>query len=232
MAVVKGLLTLIAFVASASWAVAQTDGRITVSGEGSVFAVPDMAVVTMGATAQAKTAKAAMDDTSDITTAILAQLSAFEIAPKDIQTSDLSLNPVWSNQVANSGRPRIDGYQASNRVTVRVRDLDSLPQLLDAVLTDGANRLGGLHFTLSDPEPAMNDARRLAVQDAVAKARLFAEAAGVELGPLISLSEDGLRVPRPEMMSMARAADAGVPVAEGETQVRAGVTLVYAISGQ
>jgi uncharacterized protein YggE len=229
---VKAVLTLIAFLASASAVVAQSEGRITVSGEGSVFAVPDMAVISMGATAEAKTAKAAMDQTSDITAAILAQLSGFEIAPRDIQTSDLSLNPVWTNRGDTNDRPRIDGYQASNRVTVRIRDLDTLGPVLDAVLTDGANRLGGLQFALSDPEPAMNDARRLAVADAVAKATLFADAAGVELGALISLSETGIMMPRPEMMSMARAADAGVPVAQGEAEVMAGVTLVYEISGE
>ena len=229
---VKGLLTLIAFLATTTLAWAQTEGRITVSGEGSVFAVPDMAVITMGAIAEAKTAKDAMDEVSEITAAILEQLSGFEIALRDIQTSDLSLNPIWANRNDNVQRPRIDGYQASNRVTVRIRNLDDLGTVLDAVLSDGANRLGGLQFTLSDPKPAMNDARRLAVADAAAKANLFAEAAGVELGALISLSESGARMPRPEMLSMARSADAGVPMAEGETEVRAGVTLVYEISGQ
>lgn len=229
---VKALLTLIALLLSTSFAAAQAEGRITVSGEGTVFAVPDMAVISMGARAEAKTAKAAMDQTSEITAAILSQLSGFEIAPRDIQTSDLSLNPVWTNRSDSNGRPRIDGYQASNRVTVRIRDLDALGPVLDAVLSDGANRLGGLQFTLSDPKPAMNDARRLAVADAVAKANLFADAAGVQLGALIGLSETGVRMPRPEMMSMERAADARVPVAQGETEVMAGVTLVYEISGE
>ena len=223
-------LTIFVLCVGAAAASAQSEGRITVSGEGRVFAIPDMAVITMGATAEATTAKEAMDQTSDFTTAILAQLSAFEIAPRDIQTSDLSLNPVWTNRVDSDGRPRIEGYQASNRVTVRIRDLSRLGDVLDAVLEDGANSLGGLQFTLSDPEPMMKDARRLAVADARAKAELFATAAGVTLGALIDLSETGVRTARPEMLSMARAADAGVPVAEGETELRAGVTLVYEIA--
>lgn len=227
---VKGFLTIISIFLGVTAVSAETQGRITVSGEGSVFAVPDMAVVSVGATAESETAKEAMDQTSGITSAILARLAEFDIAPRDIQTSDLSLNPVWSNRGQSDGRPRIEGYQASNRVTVRVRNLGQLGDVLDAVLKDGANRLGGLQFTLSDPDPVMDDARRLAVADARAKAELYADAAGVELGALISLSETGIRVPRPEMMSMARAADAAVPVAEGETELRAGVTLVYEIA--
>ena len=226
----KGFLTLIALMLSVSVTAAETEGRMTVSGEGTVFAVPDTAILNMGVRAEAERAKEAMDQTSDITAAILERLSEFNIAPRDIQTSDLSLSPVWSNRAQTNGRPEIEGYQASNRLTVRVRDLDILGAVLDAVLTDGANAVGGLHFTLSDPEPLMNEARRLAVANAREKAALLAEAAGVELGTLISLNESGMRVPRPEMISMARSADAGVPVTEGESELRAGVTLVYAIS--
>ncbi|MCK0151074.1 SIMPL domain-containing protein [Marivita sp. S6314] len=209
---------------------AETTGHITVSGEGRVFAVPDMAVITMGASAEAKTAKAAMDETSQITSAILTQLETFEIAPRDVQTSDLSLHPVWENRTQSNNQPRIRGYQASNRVTVRIRDLSKLGTVLDAVLTDGANQLGGLQFTLSDLDPLMNDARKAAVADARARAELYAAAAGVTLGPLVSLNETGIRAPRPEMLSMARASDAGVPVAEGETELRAGVTMVFQIA--
>ncbi len=208
---------------------AETTGQITVNGEGSVFAVPDMAVITMGASSESETAKEAMDQTSDITAAILDQLAQAGVAARDIQTSDLSLNPLWSNRSSSDSRPRIDGYQASNRVTVRVRELANLGIILDAVLSDGANQLGGLQFTLSEPEPLMNEARVKAVADARARAELFANAAGVELGPLLSLSESGARAPRPEMFGMARSADSEVPVAQGETELRASVTLVYEI---
>lgn len=225
-------LAAIALFFSLSAALADTDRRITVSGEGSAFAVPDMAVLTLGATAEAKTAKAAMDETSGITAAILDQLAGFDIAPRDIQTSDLWLNPVWNNRNTSQDRPQIVGYQASNRVTVRIRNLDILGTVLDAALTDGANRMGGLQFTVSDPKPLLNEARRNAVTDARERAELYADAAGVTLGALINLSENGVRMPRPEMMSMARASDAGVPVAEGETELRAGVTLVYEIADQ
>lgn len=219
---------VVAFVGiSPVWA--ETTGQLTVSGEGSVFAVPDMAVVSVGAMADASTAQEAMDQTSDITSAILARLADAGIEGRDIQTSDLSLNPIWNHRATTDDRPRIEGYQASNRVTVRVRDLDALGGVLDALLRDGANQLGGLQFTVSDPEPLLNEARVRAVADARARAQLLADAAGVQLGGLISLSETGTPMPRPEMMGMARASDAAVPVAEGETELRAGVTLVYEI---
>ena len=211
-------------------AFADTSGRITVTGDGSVSAAPDMAIITMGAAADAERAKIAMDETSAITSAILERLTEAGIASRDIQTSDLSLIPMWSNQSSTDGRRRIEGYRASNRVTANIRDLDVLGPVLDAVLTEGATNLGGLQFTISDPEPLMNDARRKAVEDARARADLFAEASGVTLGRLLSLSETASRAPRPETLRMARAADAGVPVAEGETEISAGVTLVYAIA--
>lgn len=229
MSKVTGFFTAIVLMVGISPLWAETTGQITVTGEGSVFAVPDMAVITMGASAEADTAKAAMDQTSEITAAILDRLTDAGVAARDMQTSDLSVSPLWSNRGSSDGRPTIDGYQASNRVTVRVRDLESLGTILDAVLTDGANQLGGLEFTLSDPEPLMNDARIKAVADARARAKLFTDAAGVELGALISLSETGARAPRPEMLGMARASDAAVPIAQGETELRASVTLVYEI---
>ena len=206
------------------------DGQVSVSGEGSAFAVPDLAVVTLGATANAETPKDAMDQTSQITAAILERLAGFSIAPRDVQTAELSLNPVWSDRIEPQGRPRISGYEASNRITVRIRALDQIGAVLDAILMDGANRLDGLSFTVSDPEPLLNEARRAAVLDARNKAALFADAASVELGALVSLSDTGLSSPRPEMMRMATVSDAGVPVAQGETEVRAAVVMVYQIA--
>ncbi|WP_292291309.1 SIMPL domain-containing protein [Marivita sp.] len=228
----KAVMALLVFVLGSVPAWADSAGKITVSGEGVVYAVPDMAVINMGASSEADTARAAMDQTSETTAAILDRLTEAGIAARDVQTSDLSLSPIWTDRSASGDRPRIDGYQASNRVTVRVRDLDSLGPVLDAVLTEGANQFDGLQFTLSDPEPLMNEARRKAVADARARAELFAEAAGVQLGALLSLSEAGARAPRPEMMSMARASDGAVPVARGETELRAGVTLVYEIAAE
>ena len=232
MSKVTGFVAAVIFAVGLAPAWAETAGRITVTGEGTVAVVPDMAMITVGAAAEAETAKSAMDETSQITAAILDRLTAAGVAERDIQTSDLSLDPLWSNNATTDNRPKIEGYQASNRVTVRVRDLGSLGSILDAVLSDGANTLGGVQFLVSDPSDAMNEARVKAVADARARAELFATAAGVDLGPLVSLTEGGAAMPRPEMMGMARMADAGVPMAQGELDIQARVTLVYQIGSE
>ena len=207
-------------------AAAQDLPSLTVTGEGSVSAVPDMATVTLGVSARDPSAATAMNRTSQAVAAILERLTALGVAPRDVQTTDLSLGPVWVDR-NNNGQPQVDGFEASNRVTVRIRAIDSVGAVLEAVLEDGANRLDGLSFGLQDPRPLLDEARRLAVADARAKAQLYADAAGVPLGPVRELTEGGVIGPRPEMM-MAMRADA-VPVAAGETTLSALVTVVYDI---
>ncbi len=203
---------------------------ISVAGEGTAFAVPDVATITLGVTAQAEEASDAMAQTSETGERILARLTEMGVAARDVQTSDLSLNPVWSNRPVETEQARtIEGYEASNRVTIRVQDLDSLGDVLGAVLSDGANRLGGLSFGLKDPSPLMDQARRDAVADAMARAELYAEAAGVTLGPVVSITEGGNFTPRPEMLMTMRSADMSVPVAEGETGITASVNMVFEI---
>jgi uncharacterized protein YggE len=118
---------------------------------------------------------------------------------------------------------------ASNVVTIRARDLDRLGALLDAVVTTGANQLNSLTFGLSDPQPATDEARKRAVADARARAALYAEAAGVALGPILSITEGGGYQPPQPMYRRELAMDAGVPVAGGEVSVSASVTITYAI---
>lgn len=201
--------------------------RISVSGEGQVFAVPDMATITLGVSAQAKEAAAAMDETSAVTAAILDRLAAFEIDARDVQTSDLTLDPIWADRQSSMDTPRINGFESSNRLTVAVRDLDQLGDVLGAVLSDGANRLSGLSFGMQDPAPLLAEARRAAVADAMARAQVYAEAAGLRLGPVLSISEGGVSYPRPEMALSMRAE--AVPVARGETGISATVNMVFAL---
>lgn len=200
--------------------------RITVTGEGEAAAVPDMAVVTLGVTAQGAEAGMAMDEASEVAEAILARLDGLGIAARDRQTSDLSLMPVWSDERGGEGR-RITGYEANNRLTVRVRNLSQLGDVLEAVLQDGANRLSGLTFGLQEPGPVMDEARRDAVADAMSKARVLAEAAGVTLGPVVSISEQGGGYAPQPMMEMARVSS--VPVASGESVANARVTMVFSL---
>jgi uncharacterized protein len=222
-----GLMQLVA--AAELRADAAAPRQISVTGQAHVDAPPDMATITLGVTNEAKEAAAAMDATSDSVRAILDRLQALGLEPRDLQTRRLSLNPVWSNRSGSTGAaPRIAGFVASNTVLVRVRDLDRLGAILDAVIDEGANDFNGLSFSLQDPEPLRDQARTLAVEDGIKRAAQLAQAAGVLLGPVLSISEHGNGRPAPMMMEMsARAAD--VPVAAGEVSASASVAMVFAI---
>lgn len=209
----------------------QFQRQITVTGEGSVAVVPDMATINLGVTHQAKEAGAAMAATSAATAGILHRLAALGVDPRDMQTSSLSLNPVWSNRSASSsGAPAITGFEAGNSVHVRVRDLSGLGGILDAVIADGANNFNGLRFSVQDSDPLMALARQKAVADAIAKAQLLTAAAGVTLGPVQSIAEHGGG--RPVMMEMSAARGGDVPIAAGEVSVSASVSMVFAIADQ
>jgi len=205
---------------------------ITVTGEGRAEAVPDMAHVTIGITAEAPTAQEALRHSSEAVTQTLALLDAAGIAPRDRQTSGLSLSPVW-DYGRGDRPPRITGYRASNAVAVRLRDLAMLGAVLDGAVAEGANRLEGLSFVLSDPEPVMDEARRRAVADARRKAGLYAQAADVVLGPVQLLAEIGDQ-PQGRPLGLraesAMLADASVPVAEGELEFVARVQIVFGIA--
>ena len=209
-------------------AAAQEGPRLTVRGEGEASAPPDMAVITLGVTERATEAAAAMDAVSGVASRILSRLENLGIEARDVQTSDLSLNPVHRSEGPDSA-PEIVAYEASNRVDLRVRDLGSLSNVLAVVLEDGANSLGGLNFSVSDPEPLLDEARRDAVAKARAKAELYAEAAGVTLGPIVRIEESGGGggFPRP-MAEMRSVKD--VPIAAGETGYSAEVTIVYELA--
>jgi uncharacterized protein YggE len=202
---------------------------ITVTGQGQVFAEPDMATVRVGVTHQDRDAEEAMVRASRGAAQVLGQLQAMGIEGRDMQTSTVSLSPVWNNRSSSSEPPRITGFVANISVTVRVRDLPMLGMVLDAVVDDGANQLGGIQFGFQDPDPLMEQARREAVADGRAKATVLADAAGVGLGALQSMSEQGGARPQAMMMEMA-ARDASVPIAAGEMSLSASVSMVYEIA--
>ncbi len=210
---------------------AMADGaprQIKVTGTGVAVAVPDMAEISVGFTAYDRIPSEAMNQASTVIAAILDQLSQEGIAPRDVQTTRLSLSPIYDRR-PNSGTqtPEITGYEASNILTIRVRDLDRLGEILGAVLSDKANRLNNLSFTVQDPAPLLTQARQAAVADARMRAETFASAAGVELGDVLSISESGGGM-RPPMAEMRMASDA-VPIAAGEESFSASVTIVYTL---
>ena len=197
---------------------------ITVTGTATVEAAPDIATLTLGVTTEGATAADALRANSAAVAAVIARLTEAGIEASDLQTSNLSLNPVWGGY--ESSAPGITGYTAGNVLTVRVRKLDSLGAVLDAAVADGANTLNGLTFGLADPGPVLDQARAAAVADARARAELLAKAAGVRLGRLIAIAEAG-GAPDPLPMFRAEVSAAAVPVEAGALGLSASVTLEY-----
>ncbi len=203
---------------------------MTVTGEGMATVVPDLAWVTLGVSHDAPKAGDAMAQMSQDMAAVLAVLAGAGIAPVDIQTGQLTLEPRMDYS-SSDGVAKMLGYTATTLVEVRVRALADLGSVLDAVVQDGANRLGGIRFDVSDKEPILQAARRDAVADARARAELYADAAGFVLGDLVSLSEAGGFGPPMPMYDMrgGMLMEAAVPIAAGEVNWQASVTMVWEI---
>ena len=208
---------------------AEPERSITVSGAAEVEAAPDRARVSAGVETQAETAAEAMAANSAAMAQVFAALEAAGIERRDIQTSNLALGAVWDHSRDDGQPPRIIGYQASNMVSVRVRDLAGLGGVIDAVTGAGANRLNGIGFELSDPEAAMTEAREQAVADARSRAETYARAAGVTLGPVLSIHENGQQPPQPFFARAASEAMDATPIAEGTVVMRAQVGMVFRI---
>ncbi|WP_187429823.1 26 kDa periplasmic immunogenic protein [Roseobacter fucihabitans] len=224
------LLVALFFVAGAAHAQGAQERVITTTGQGSVATPPDMASISLGVTHQDEEAARAMMATSEGVTAILSRLSEAGIASRDMQTENIALRPLWSNRGSNADSPaQITGFVASNTLTVRVNDLAALGGILDLVVQDGANTFNGLSFGLQDPKPLADAARAQAVSDAIDRAGQLAAAAGVTLGPVQSISEQG-GMARPQMMEMASARQMDMPIAAGELTVQAQVNMVFSIA--
>lgn len=231
MQMLRNLLIVLALSAPMTAPVFANAGEIVVQGRGVVEKAPDMAVLSLGARFQAFTAREAMSEVNRRTQAAIKIMEKLGVEPRDMQTGSLYLNPVWERGDNRIDIARIKGYEAGNQLTVRIRDLSILGSALDEMVRDGVNAFNGLNFALQDPTEAVNEARREAVQDAVAKAQLYAEAAGVELGAIKSINEGGVAVPQPRFMARAEMAmDAGVPITAGELSTQATVSIVFEIA--
>lgn len=202
---------------------------ISVTGSGEVAVKPDMATLSIGVRHEAPTAREALDLMTAGIGPVLARLTAAGIPDSDIQTGSLGLEPVY--EYPEYGQPRVTGFAAHTSLTVTVHDIALVGQVLDAAVSDGANTLGGIGFGLADPDAALDLARVQAVADARARAELYAGAAGVELGEVLTLSEAGGYAPQPMYdMRAEMAMSAPVPVAAGEVTISAQVSIVYGIA--
>ncbi|HEY3224468.1 MAG TPA: SIMPL domain-containing protein [Pseudolabrys sp.] len=199
---------------------------VTVTGEATVGVAPDTAIIRIGVSSQEKTAREAGEANARQMTSVLAAIKASGIAERDIQTSRLSLQPQYDPN--KGGTPRLTGFQANNQVTVRIRDIDSLPTVLDRAIGAGANEMSGIEFVVSEQSKLLDQARDDAIADARRKAELYAKAAGAKLGHVVSISEEGPAPPQPRPMQAMRAG--AVPVAPGEQTLRAIVSVSYELT--
>jgi uncharacterized protein YggE len=203
---------------------------VTVVGSGKVAAKPDMAEIQVGVVTQANSAAKALKDNNQAMAQLLKVLSARGIADKDQQTSNFNITPQYRRGNQGEQGPEIVGYQVTNQVQIKVRKLASLGELLDDVVTSGSNQIHGISFSVAEPSHLLDEARTKAMADARRKAELYVGCAGVNLGQVLLIEEQTPHLPRQEMLgvAMGRAA-AAVPIATGEQEFGASVTVTYRI---
>ena len=237
--------------------VAAGNTLLTVSAEGRSFREPDLAIFSAGVTTQGASAAAALAENSRAMTQVIAALKRAGIAERDIQTSNLSITPVYADPDRDammaarvSGQPyvppppdqrvpRIIGYQANNNVSVRQRDLDDFGEVIDTLAAAGANQINGPMFQMDQAEPALDEARLDAIRAARARAELYANATGLRIVRILSINEGGGYYGPPPVV-FARAATMGgappppppppAPVQPGELQMTTQVTVLYELA--
>jgi uncharacterized protein len=224
------LLTL-AIVLLGTPALAQTSGdfpaAISVTGEAQISVPPDLATIDAGVATDAKTAREASDANNAAMAKVLQALKAANIDAKDYQTSRLSLQPQYAPN-RSSGPASITGYRASNRVTVKIRDITKVAGVVDVLVGAGANDVGNISFSVSQASKLLDEARAQAIADARRKAEIYAKAAGVTLGAPLSISEEGAPQPAFRGKMMAGMA-APTPIAQGEETLSLSVSVTWAI---
>lgn len=200
---------------------------ISMSGHGEAKGVPDMAMINAGVTTNAATAAAALSANTARMAAVFAALRKLGVADRDMQTVNFSVSPQYAND--NGQAPRLTGYQVHNEISVRLADAAKLGAALDALVAAGANQMNGVSFDIAQPAALLEKARQDAMADARTRAETYAKAAGVSLGPILSIRE-GTGEARPLRMAapIAFAAKA-VPVAAGEQAVTADVQVEWEI---
>jgi uncharacterized protein YggE len=231
------MLLMPAVLATATPAMAQTaptilpDGALLdVSAEGRTARVPDVATIRAGVVTQGQTAAAALSENATRMARVLAALKQAGVAARDIRTASVALNPQY--RYTEGQPPAVTGYQASNSVSIRFRDVAKSGAILDALVAQGANQIDGPTLSLDKPDAALDEARTDAVKIARSRAELYAKAAGMSVVRIVTISENGTNDgsnPQPPVFAMARAMKASdsTPIAAGETQVSVTVTVRF-----
>lgn len=199
---------------------------LNISAEAEASRVPDIARISAGVVTQAADGNTAMRQNAEQMSKVVAAIKAAGIADKDVQTSGINLSPQY--QYKDGQAPKITGYQASNTVSLKVRDVARLGKVLDALAAQGANQINGPSFEIDNPEPVYDEARLAALAKAKARAETYAGALGLKVRRIVSVSEGRGGGVRPVMM-MARAQSAAMdtPVSPGETTLSVNLDVVF-----
>ena len=265
----KRLVAFSVFLAGGSAAIAQTapsvqvtplgpnSSLLSLTGEGTSRRTPDIALFSAGVVTQASNATEALADNSRKMEAVIAALKRAGIAERDIQTSAISLQPRYSNPeleaqlraretrqpyVPPTEAPRIIGYEARNSVQVRVRRLGQMGKIIDTLISEGANQVDGPSFTLDEPREALDEARREAVAVGRQRAELYAQATGMRVARLLSISEGGGYYPVQQVIAVTGSTRGGyggappppppppAPVSPGELNLGVSVSMQFELS--
>jgi len=210
-------------------------GIISLSGTGEIYAAPDIAYINTGVVSVAKTAREALAQNSNAMAKLIDVLQNAGLEERDIQTSNFNVSPQYSYNSApnNNQPPKIANYRVSNSVRIIVRDLDNLGNIIDQSVSVGANSINSVSFSIEDNSDLLNQARKLAMQDAIKKATLYVNAANIKLGKIRVISENSSvmpPVPQFEMTRMAITSDgAPTPMQSGELSLRSNINVSWKI---
>ncbi|MCL6729012.1 SIMPL domain-containing protein [Sphingomonas hankyongi] len=202
--------------------------RLDISATGETTRVPDVATVSAGVVTRAATARAALQQNAAQMDRVRDALKKAGIADRDIQTSNISLNPEY--RYAENQPPRLTGYTASNQVNVRFRDIAATGDILDALVAVGANQINGPSLTIDKPEEALDEARTKALAAGRARAELYARTLGMRVVRLLAVSESGGNYPVPPPMPVmmeARAQSASTKIDPGEQKVQLSLAMTF-----
>ena len=201
--------------------------RLDVSATGEVSRIPDVAIISAGVVTRQPTASAAIQENAARMERVLAALKRAGVADRDVQTSSINLNPEYRYQ--ENQPPQLNGYTASNQVSVRFRDIRNSGRILDALVAEGANQINGPTLTIDKPETALDEARTQAIATGQARADFYARALGKRVVRLVSVSEGGGNYPAPPMPMMmeARAQSADTKIVPGEQKLQIALSMVF-----
>jgi uncharacterized protein len=202
--------------------------RLDVSATGEVTRVPDVAIITAGVVTRSPTATGALQDAANRMSQVLGALKRAGVADRDIQTSNVSLNPEY--RYPENQSPQLVGYTASNQLTVRFRDIRNSGKILDALVGQGANQINGPNLTIDKPEAALDEARANAIANGRARAALYARGLGMRVVRVVSVSESGgyaVPPPAPPMPMMARMEAASTKIEPGEQKLQVSLTMTF-----